>query len=70
VASERDQVIFFETAVQSALGDRSPAATVAGLMGIRPEAVRQQARRVRLRVQRLAADEPRFAVLADLSVVA
>jgi len=39
-------------------------------MGIRPEAVRQQARRVRLRVQRLAADEPRFAVLADLSVVA
>ena len=70
VATDRDQVIFFETAVQVSLGDRSPAVTVAGLLGIRPEAVRQQHRRVRLRVQRLAAEEPRFATLAALPVVA
>ncbi len=70
VASERDQAIFFETAVQAALGDRSPAATVAGLLGLRPEAVRQQTRRVRQRVRRLAADDPRFAALAELAVVA
>lgn len=70
VASDRDQLIFFETAVQTSLGDRSPAVTVAELLGIRPEAVRQQHRRVRLRVQQLAATEPRFAVLAELPVVA
>ena len=70
VASDRDQLIFFETAVQASLGDHSPAVTVGQLLGIRPEAVRQQHRRVRLRVQHLAATEPRFAALADLPVVA
>ncbi len=70
VASGRDQEVFFETVVQVSLGDRSPAVTVGGLLGMRPEAVRQQHHRVRLRVQRLAANDPRFAALADLPVVA
>lgn len=70
VASPRDQVIFYEHGLQVSLGDRSPAATVAGLLGLRPEAVRQQQRRVRLRIQRLAEQEPRFAPLAVLPLVA
>lgn len=70
VASPRDRELFFEHAVQAALGDRSPATTVARSMGLEPEAVRQQAHRVRERVRRLAAAEPRFAALAELAVVA
>lgn len=70
VASPRDQVLFYETAVQVSLGDRSPAVTVGDLYGMRPEAVRQQTRRVRTRVRQLASDDPRFAALADLHLVA
>ncbi|CAN5722272.1 hypothetical protein BH10ACT1_BH10ACT1_29720 [soil metagenome] len=70
MASDRDQVVFLETAIQASMGDRSPAATVARLLGLTPEAVRQQHRRVRLRLQRLAEDDPRFAGLAELAVVA
>jgi len=70
VASDRDQALFFEVAIQEASGDRSHAASVAQLYGLRPEAVRQQTRRVRQRLRRLAQDEPRFAELATLAVVA
>jgi hypothetical protein len=34
------------------------------------EAVRQQVRRMRVRLRRLVEDEPRFAALADLPLVA
>ncbi len=70
VATPRDQFLFFETELQSSLGDRSPAATVGALIGLRPEAVRQQTRRVRVRLLELAAADPRYAGLADLAIVA
>lgn len=70
VATDRDRTLFLETAVQRSLGDRSPAATVALQHGLRPDAVRQQGRRVRRRIQQLAAEDPRFARLAELPVVA
>lgn len=70
VASPRDQVIFFEAAVQTSLGDRSPAVTVGDLFGLAPATVRQQQLRVKRRLRALAASDPRFAGLADLPVVA
>lgn len=70
VASHRDRAVFLECAVQRALGDRSPAVTVAGSLGMRPDAVRQQTRRIRLRLQELADTEDRFAPLAGLALVA
>lgn len=69
VASDRDQLVFFETAVQVSLGDRSPAVTVGRLLGMRPATVRQQHRRVRTRLLQLAAAEERFAPLAELPVL-
>lgn len=69
VASPRDQAVFFETAVQVTLGDRSPSVTVGRLLGMRPDAVRQQHRRVRVRLLQLAAVEARFAALADLPLL-
>ena len=70
VASGRDRVIFLEFAVQVSLGDPSPANTVARLHGLRPDAVRQQCRRVRLRMQALAESDPHFGELAELGLVA
>ena len=70
VASPRDRVLFLETALQGVLGDRSPAKTVADLHGVAPTSVRQQHRRIRLRVQHLAATDPRFAPLGTLAIVA
>lgn len=70
VASGRDRAVFLECAVQRALGDRSPAATVAGSLGIRADSVRQQTRRVRQRLRALADADDRFAPLAGLALVA
>ncbi len=70
VASERDLVVFIELGVQVALGDPSPAVTVARMYGMQPAAVRQQNRRMRVRLRQLADREPRFAPLADLAMVA
>lgn len=70
VASPRDRMVFLETAIQSSMGDRSPATTVGLLLGMAPASVRQQHRRVRLRVQDLAATEARYAPLAQLALVA
>ena len=69
VATERDRRVFLEVGLQASLGDRSPAVTVGALLGMQPDAVRQQHRRVRQRLQRLAASEARFAPLADLALV-
>ena len=63
-------VLFLETGLQGVLGDRSPAKTVADLHGVAPTSVRQQHRRIRLRVQHLAATDPRFAPLGTLAIVA
>lgn len=70
VASERDLVVFVELGVQVALGDPSPAVTVARMYGMQPAAVRQQNRRMRVRLRQLADREPRFAPLAELPMVA
>jgi hypothetical protein len=70
VASPRDLLVYVEHRVQVALGDPSPAVTVARLYGMQPAAVRQQTRRIRLRLRRLAASDPRFAPLASLPVAA
>jgi hypothetical protein len=68
--TERDQRLLLEVQIQHSMGDRAPAATVAGMFDMSSEAVRQQVRRVRVRLQRLVADEPRYAALADLPLVA
>jgi len=69
VATERDRRVFLEVGIQASLGDRSPAITVGALLGMQPDAVRQQHRRVKQRLRRLAASEARFAPLADLAMV-
>lgn len=70
VASPRDQAIVLELRSQSAAGDPSPALTVARRHNLSAEVVRQAACRVRARLSRLAAEERRFAALADLPIVA
>jgi DNA-directed RNA polymerase specialized sigma24 family protein len=69
VATERDRRVFLEVGIQASLGDQSPAVTVGALLGMQPDAVRQQHRRVKQRLRRLAANEARFAPLADLELV-
>ena len=70
VASRRDQAILLELATQGLAGDPSPARTVAARHDVSPDVVRQAACRVRNRLSRLAADDRRFAGLADLPIVA
>jgi hypothetical protein len=70
VASARDRALLLEVGVQGALGDPSPAVTVAALHDMTPEAVRQVLCRARRRLRRLAADDERFAPLADLPIAA
>lgn len=70
VASTRDQRILLDLRVQEVSGDPSPARTVAVRFGLKPEAVRQVACRVRARLRRLASDDERFAAVAALPLVA
>lgn len=70
VASPRDVSVYFDVIIEQAGGNQAPAAVVARLHGVAPTTVRQQHRRVRTRLQRLAASDPRFAPLASLAVVA
>lgn len=70
VASPRDVSVYFDVIIEQAGGNLAPAAAVARLHGVAPTTVRQQHRRVRTRLQRLAASDPRFAPLASLAVVA
>lgn len=70
VATPRDGELFLELRIQQLLGDRSPSVTVGGLLGLQPEAVRQQHRRVRMRLRSLAETDQRFAPLASLALVA
>jgi len=70
VASVRDREIVLEVGLQRSLGDGSPAVTIGPSVGLRPDAVRQVLRRVRRRLHELAEEEPRYAVLADLALLA
>lgn len=62
----RDRDVHIEYRIQWSLGDPSPAHTVGEAFGLDPRNVRQIDRRVRRRVQLLAAADHRFAPLADL----
>jgi hypothetical protein len=69
-ATERNRSILLEFALQSDMGDPSPAVTVGNLHGLRSDAVRQVVHRMRCGLRDLAAREPRFATLGELPVVA
>lgn len=66
VGSERDRMVYLEYEVQQALGDPSPAVTVAGFSGLRPDHVRKIVQRMRARVGRAIEGDDRFAALRDL----
>jgi hypothetical protein len=70
VATARDRQILLEVGVQTALGDPSPAVTVAAIRGMTPAAVRKAVSRTRGRLRSLADRDPRFAPLADLPLAA
>jgi hypothetical protein len=69
VASVRDRTIVLEVGLQRSLGDTSPAVTVGPDVGLKPDAVRQVLRRVRVRLSALAEKEPRYAPLIDLALL-
>jgi hypothetical protein len=70
VATDRDRALFWETVLQQAMGDPSPATTVGRSLGVTPAVVRQQHRRIRVRIARLAALDPRYAAVGRLPLVA
>lgn len=67
---DRSRAILLEVRLQACMGDPSPSQTVASDHGLRPDHVRQLAKRARDRLRALAATEPRFAALADMALVA
>lgn len=69
VGSSRDQTILLEVRLQALSGDPSPAVTVATQLGMRPEAVRQAAHRLRSRLQARIENEPKFRPLAGLALL-
>lgn len=69
VARSGQQEIMFQVRLQAAQGDPSPSHTVARERGIKPDAVRQTTKRVLDRVRALTEADPRFAPLADLSLL-
>jgi hypothetical protein len=70
VATERDREVYFEYELQKALGDRSPAVTVATQTGLSTSNVRQIARRVRVRLAALIEDDTAFAELRAIEWLA
>ena len=70
VTTPRNRAITLEVKVQQAMGDRSPAVTVAQQFGMQPAAVRQVVKRTLDGVRALAATDERYAPLADLPFLA
>jgi hypothetical protein len=70
VASDRDRTIVLEVGLQRSLGDQSPAVTIGPSVGLRPDAVRQVLRRIRVRLTALAEQDARYAPLVDLALLA
>jgi hypothetical protein len=70
VSSPRNRQILLEVRLQASLGDPAPAVTVGRTFGLRPDAVRQVVKRTRDAIGRLAAEEPRFAALGAIPLVA
>jgi DNA-directed RNA polymerase specialized sigma24 family protein len=65
-----DREVCLAYAVEQGDGNRAPAVTVGTWHGLREAAVRQRVRRSRGRLRRLAADDPAYAGLADMPLVA
>lgn len=70
VASRRDCRVVLEVRVQAALGDPSPATTVALMMGMTPAAVRKVHSRVRARLRRLAGEDGRYESVSSFALAA
>lgn len=70
IASERNQRILLAYRLQASLGDPSPAITTGRRFGMQPAAVRQVVKRTSDKLAALIVNEPRFAPLADLALVA
>ena len=67
VGSPRDADVHLEYGVQKHSGDPSPAITVAQIFSLTPASVRQIDRRMRVKLASLAANEARYAALAELA---
>lgn len=70
VGTTRDQELLMGYVVQQQSGDPSPAVTLGLLTGRSPDAVRQAVARMRRRLRQLVAEDPRYAVLDGLPLVA
>ena len=66
----RNIAIFLDVELQRAGGDPTPAQSIAELNGLRPENVRQIVHRARARLKQTVTDEPRYADLRSLRLVA
>jgi hypothetical protein len=68
VASPTDVALFLAYRSQQAAGDPSPAATVGLPLDMKPATVRQRARRIQQRLERLIAVDQQYAPLAGLEL--
>ena len=70
VGSSRDCELLLAYTAQQQAGDPSPAITLGSMHGRSPEAVRQAVSRTRRGLSCLVANDPRYAPLADILLVA
>src|SRR5690606_1199423 len=68
--SPRDRELVLEYAYEKQAGNPAPATTVAAQLGMKEATVRQAFRRAVQRLRRLAAEDDRFAPLAELPLLA
>ena len=68
--SPLDREVCLQYAAEQHTGNRSPATTVGAMFALKEPTVRQRVRRSRERLRRLAADDTRFAPLAQLPLLA
>jgi len=68
--SPRDRELVLEYAYEKQAGNPAPATTVAAAFGMKEATVRQAFRRAVQRLRRLAAEDERFAPLAELPLLA
>lgn len=68
--SPRDRELVLEYAYEKQAGNPAPATTVAAQLGMKEATVRQAFRRAVQRLRRLAAEDERFAPLAELPLLA
>ncbi len=66
----RNIAILLDVEIQRAGGDPTPAQSVADLNGLRPDNVRQIVHRTRTRLRKAVTDEPRFAELRTIHLIA